>query len=148
MCFISWKSKNYFQLLVKYLKHFLYFLQCACSSLFLTTTPSTLKWNQRSCLRTSDQNIEPCGLYLIWNIKGKASCWGQEEGNLHEISSFFGYPPSSFTNTDSGGSGFTGKHRIKSNLIKYYILLFSLGKKHTKSLMLFYFDVTIGDQKL
>lgn len=110
--------------------------------------PSTLKWNQRSCLRTSDQNIEPCGLYLIWNIKGKASCWGQEEGNLHEISSFFGYPSSSFTNTDSGGSGFTGKHRIKYNLITYYILLFSLGKKHTKSLMLFYFDVTIGDQKL
>lgn len=41
-------------------------------------------------LPTSDQYTEPRGLYLIWNIRGKALEIGQEEGKFHDTFNLLG----------------------------------------------------------
>lgn len=61
----------------------------------------------RPCLLTSDQNLEPSGLYLMWNMSGKALPSGQEEGKFHDTISLVEKPSICLTNNDSGGSGFT-----------------------------------------
>lgn len=58
-------------------------------------------------LLTSDQNMEPSGLYLMLNMSGKASPFGQDEGKFHDTISLVEKPSICLTDTDSGGSGFT-----------------------------------------
>lgn len=73
----------------------------------LKVVDSGRQHRNRPSLLTSDQNMEPSGLYLMLNMSGKAGSVGQDEGKFHDTISLVEKPSICLTDTDSGGSGFT-----------------------------------------